>query len=135
MKILVCEDEPIIALDIQIVLEEAGYAVLGPVRAVSEARAFCAREMPEAALLDVSLSDGTTYDLAGDLLLAGVPVLFLSGRQVEKRASLADVPVIAKPFDAAMLLEGIARLARCARPGPAAGGAGAMFAATAARRD
>ncbi|WP_265571649.1 response regulator [Sphingomicrobium nitratireducens] len=79
MKILVVEDEYIIALDIAHTLEDAGYDVLGPCEDVAGALALIEGELPDGAILDVQLDNETVHPVARRLSEAGVPIVFHSG--------------------------------------------------------
>ena len=57
-KILLVEDEFLIALDLQILLYRLGCDVLGPVGSVAEALVLLRHERPDAAVLDINLRDG-----------------------------------------------------------------------------
>lgn len=59
-RILIVEDEAIIAMDLQETLGEAGYVVLATVPSGEEALALCAREKPDLILMDVHLQGGLT---------------------------------------------------------------------------
>ena len=97
--ILIVEDEPILAIEMQDIIERAGYAVSGPHSTLSAARACLARESIDGAVLDVSLGDGETiYPLADELAARGTPVIFATGngRWVDRR--YAHIPVVHKPY-------------------------------------
>jgi DNA-binding NtrC family response regulator len=79
--ILVVEDEPYIALELQAAIEEAGGKVVGPVGSVTAALALLqdCREV-DAAVLDVQLSDREVTPVAEALSARGVPVVFQSAK-------------------------------------------------------
>jgi DNA-binding response OmpR family regulator len=79
-RVLVLEDEALIALDLQATLAEAGWEVLGPAGTLARAGALAAEARPDVACLDVNIGAETSHDLARSLLAQGVPVVFLSGR-------------------------------------------------------
>jgi DNA-binding NtrC family response regulator len=81
--ILVVEDEPYIALELQAAIEEAGGKVVGPVGSVRAALALL-QECPEvsAAVLDVQLSDREVTPVAKALSARGVPVVFQSAKSL-----------------------------------------------------
>ena len=64
-RVLVAEDQAVIAMDLAMTLREFGCAVLGPAASVAEALALAGRERPDAALLDLGLSDGPAVPVAG----------------------------------------------------------------------
>ncbi|WP_208245439.1 response regulator (plasmid) [Rhizobium sp. T1470] len=78
-RILVVEDEYLLAIDLAERLEDAGFAVIGPVASVDEAFQMIDDESPRAAILDIQLPDGPTYPLADRLGEIGVPFLFVTG--------------------------------------------------------
>jgi PAS domain S-box-containing protein len=99
LRILVVEDEPLIALDIAERLQSAGGAVVGPAATHAEAWRLIAEGGADAALVDANLAGRRVDDLAVELRRRGVPFAFATGFG---RSSLPqdflDVPVLAKPF-------------------------------------
>jgi CheY-like chemotaxis protein len=97
--VLVVEDEALIAMDVQDILEGAGYHVLGPAQSVEAAMAVLATCDPEIAVLDINLTRSTVFTLADVLAERNIPFCFLTGHS---RAVLPDGhkhrPVVAKPF-------------------------------------
>lgn len=78
-KILIVEDEFIVANDLRIILQKAGYRVMGVASSVAQARTLLAQEKPDWVLLDIILKGplaGTT--LAHDLNEAKIPFLYIS---------------------------------------------------------
>lgn len=78
-KVLVVEDEFIIALDLSETVKDLGYELEGPYAAREEAFEAIEDEMPDLAILDVFTADGEVYPLADRLAEAGVPIVFHSG--------------------------------------------------------
>ena len=79
-RILVLEDEMIIAMFAEMALEEAGCAVIGPVGRVEEALALLEREPVDAALIDLNLGRGvTSLPVAQALAARGIPYAYMSG--------------------------------------------------------
>jgi CheY-like chemotaxis protein len=101
-RILVVEDEMMIAMLVEDMLLELGCAVVGPVHALAEALDL-ARSDPglDAALLDVNLGGQSVFAVADALREKGVPAIFSTGYG---DAGLRDVdrgaPVLQKPFRA-----------------------------------
>ena len=98
-RILVVEDEPFIALTLEDMLDELGFALAGTVSQVSEALDLIAREPIDCALLDVNLGS-EKIDPVADLLAArNCPFIFTTGYG---RSGIpqghADRPVLQKPF-------------------------------------
>jgi len=99
-RILVVDDEPLIASLVADWLVELEYAVAGPVSSAAEALQL-AEQMPiDAAFLDVTLGSGDSFALAETLLAKGVAVAFITGRDAQSLpARLRGTPILGKPFD------------------------------------
>ena len=80
-RILVVEDEPLIAMELAQTIEEAGGTVVASARTHLEALRFAETAECDAALLDVRLRDGTAFDAAAILAARGIPLPVLHGRQ------------------------------------------------------
>lgn len=108
-KILVAEDEMIVAFDLCETLEEAGFQIDGPHATIASARRAIDREQPVLAILDVSLRDDLSYPLAKDLETLGVTVIFYSGlhsRESIKR-HFPEAKVLMKPCPPADVLAAV----------------------------
>jgi DNA-binding response OmpR family regulator len=77
-RILVVEDEFLLALQLEELLQSRGCTVLGPFKSLEDAMA-ASREPFDLAILDINLKGTMVYPLADDLLARGRPFLFLSG--------------------------------------------------------
>src|SRR3954454_10127358 len=66
-RILVVEDEALIAMDLERIVRCAGCAVLGPVGRAEEALRLAPEERPDAAILDIELADGDSFAVADAL--------------------------------------------------------------------
>ena len=105
-KILVVEDEALLALDLSMTLEGEGAWVAGPFATVDTALPACAARI-DAAILDVDLCGSTSFPVADALCSAGVPFVFHTGRSdlAALRARYGeDVPIIVKPARASEVL-------------------------------
>jgi CheY-like chemotaxis protein len=118
VRILVVEDEPYIALELQAVIEEAGGAVVGPVGSVSAALKLLQTCVVAAAVLDVQLSDRDVTPVVEVLAARGVPVVFQSAKDMpgELQRRCPDAVVYQKPVSAESLLETLRKITR--RDGP-----------------
>lgn len=104
-RILVVEDEPLVAMDIAATLEEGGFEVLGPAAILDEALGFIAKDEFDAVLLDANLGGKPVDTLAAALTRRHIPFAFVTGYGRESLpAAFAAAPLLAKPFDAAALL-------------------------------
>jgi len=97
-RILVVEDEPFIAFDLQMAVEEHGAVVIGPASTIAEALDLISREAIDGAIVDVNLPDGTIGPVL-DALPKRVSVVVQTGVGLppEIRAAHPDVPVFSKP--------------------------------------
>ncbi len=118
-RVLVLEDELLIAMFLDDLLVEAGYAVVGPTGTVAQALAILASEPPpDVALLDFHVAGETSLAVADAIAERGLPMVFLTGfgREVLP-PRYSDRPVLIKPYEGREL---IAALARTLRHPPAA---------------
>jgi CheY-like chemotaxis protein len=111
-RILVVEDEFLIALDIATVLEQAGLIVVGPVGTVTQALEALQREEVHGALLDASLPDEPVTGIADALKVKTIPFVFVTGHSREQLPpAYRDAPVVKKPFTGEDLLAAVSRFA------------------------
>ena len=104
--ILVAEDEPFIALDVALAIEDAGGKVAGPAASVKEALALIESRPIAAAILDVNLVDGDISPVAERLITAGIPVILQTGIGLPPKLAtrFPDLQVNIKPCVAATLV-------------------------------
>jgi len=108
--ILLVEDDPLIALDVQLTLEDAGMIVLGPAGRVDHAIRLAEQSLPVAAVLDVRLEVGTSLLLAAWLAERAVPFLFQTSDPSVVEAAYPSAPVLRKPYQPDQLLQALASL-------------------------
>src|SRR4051794_22900016 len=78
-RVLVVEDEMIVAWLLQDMLADLGCAVVGPAARVSQALAMIDAEAIDAAVLDVNLNGQKSYPVADALAARGMPFVFSTG--------------------------------------------------------
>lgn len=78
-RVLVVEDEPLIAMVVEDSIEMLGYEVIGPVAQHDEALAVAAAGGFDCAILDVNICGGNSYDVADLLLSRGCPLILATG--------------------------------------------------------
>ena len=100
-RVLVLEDEHLIAMDLQEALEQCGYEVVGPVHSCEAALELLWSQKVDAAVLDLIIGQGTCVVVANELNLTGTPWAFASGFDTHELHDLfPGVPVIPKPSPA-----------------------------------
>ena len=101
-KVLVVEDEFLIAIEYQILLDRFGCEMLGPVSSIAEAFVLLRHSRPDMALLDIRLADGQVTPVAEALKAAGVPFVLVTGCESKEMADpvLSQAPCLSKPCDA-----------------------------------
>jgi len=97
-QILVVEDEPLIGMDIETTLEDAGFDVLGPATSVADALSLLERHGCDAAILDVNLVGETSEPVAERLAAKGVPFITFSGHAKDQAPAVFRASIfLAKP--------------------------------------
>ena len=112
LVVLIVEDEFLIAMDLEAMLREHGWRVLGPAATVAEALSLLEDgKTPDVALLDVNLRGETVVPVAEVLHGRGVPIVLASA--YDHTASMADVlvgaPNVGKPTQERHLLAALKR--------------------------
>ncbi len=104
-NILLVEDEFLIALDVQMRLQDAGYNVPDPVASVEEAMSVLDKMTICAAILDMNIRGSTSLPIAERLEAEGTPFIFLSGNDTyHLQEKYSDSLVLTKPIDYALLI-------------------------------
>ena len=101
-NVLIIEDEPLIALDIETLVTDIGHEVIGIARTRREATALAKKRRPGLVLADVQLADGSSgIDAVGDILEdISVPVIYITAYPERLLTGERTEPafLIAKPF-------------------------------------
>ena len=105
MKILICEDNTIIAMDLEMVIEDLGHEVAGHVTRSDRCLMQCDREPPDLVLVDIDLADGPTgLDLTRRLADMDIPSVIVSGQTAALQpGDHAAMSVLSKPVAVAEL--------------------------------
>ncbi|MBB3354290.1 MULTISPECIES: response regulator [Rhizobium] len=99
MKVLIVEDENIIAMELERIAQDAGHQTVGPVSTIEQALAYAQRS--DVALVDLSLADGLSGARLARRLIDrhGVDVIFVTGSPESVGNGIEGaLDVIAKPF-------------------------------------
>ena len=99
-RVLVVEDEPLIAQVLQDWLEELGCEVVGPARSVDAAMDLLNSVAVQAAILDVKVLDGATHEVGRVLQERGIGYIVATGYgTADLHPQFRGGPVLQKPFD------------------------------------
>jgi two-component SAPR family response regulator len=110
-RVMVVEDEALIAFEIESVLEALGCEVVGPVSALETALHLARESMLDAAILDVTVRGGKIYSVAEHLIARDIPFVLASGYGDWALPDMLQCrPRLTKPFTASGLEEQLASL-------------------------
>lgn len=101
-RILIIEDEALVAMELRFVLEDLGYEVAGTAADARSARAIARETLVDLALVDIHLSDGPTgIELGRELAQeVGVTVVYMTANPGMLRDGVAGtIGVLSKPTD------------------------------------
>ena len=98
LRVLVVEDEFLIALDLGSILDDLGCIVLGLAATVPEALRLLAADPPDVTLLDINLNGTRTTPIALALAAGGLPFVAVTAYGSLPEPVFDGVPIVAKPF-------------------------------------
>ncbi|ULB11672.1 response regulator [Cereibacter azotoformans] len=113
LLVLIVEDEFLIAFDMQMMLEEAGHSVMGPVGTVTEALRLLEDHRPDAATLDLNLRGQRVVPVAQRLQSLSIPFVLASAymtRDYDDGGVFHDAENIGKPIQKRRLLDALQRV-------------------------
>lgn len=116
VRVLIVEDEFLLALLLEEDLQSHGCITIGPYNDLASATEATRRETFDLAVLDINLNGRPVFPLADELLARGRPAVLLTGYgalDLPERFRLW--PRVAKPYDLAVLVREIARVAAKSR--------------------
>src|SRR4051794_17792037 len=110
-RVLVAEDECLIAIDLADTFETAGANVIGPASTVKEALRLIRSQEVDRACLDFNLADGEVTPVLDLLASKGIPMVVYTGRGLPKEltAQHPSLNVLHKPLPAKRLVTELAR--------------------------
>lgn len=110
-KILIVEDDVLIAMDLALIVEEAGGAVIGPFHSVEAALAGLDTDRLDLAILDFNLGALTSEGIASRLAEMDVPTAFLTGHSSQDvTGQIPAATVLEKPVSQAKIARLLAEL-------------------------
>ena len=99
MRVLVVEDEALVALDLAEMIEDLGHAVVSTCSSSDAALDFLGQSEVDFAVLDYNLRQGTSATIADRLMALRVPFAFLTGyRPTGLPERFRDCTILAKPI-------------------------------------
>jgi two-component SAPR family response regulator len=101
LRILVVEDEGLIALNLELILQRFGCDIIGPISEVDNIIEVVRKHRPDGAFLDVNLRGRKVFEVLPEMMSLRVPCVLSSGYDDPMLfpAAFRDIPRIAKPFD------------------------------------
>jgi ActR/RegA family two-component response regulator len=111
-RVLIAEDDAILAFDLGITLQKAGAKILGPALTLAHALSLAQTSPMSAAVLDVSLRDEEVFPAAEALRDRGVGIVFYTGyASVDSlRREWPHAQVLTKPTPARLLIQAVCRV-------------------------
>jgi CheY-like chemotaxis protein len=105
-RILLVEDQLIIAMDVEFMLSDHGVAATDTATSSTEAFEVLATVRPDAALLDFNLGQETSLPIADHLFENGIPFVFATGYGDNSMIpeKFSHVPIVSKPYDVNTLI-------------------------------
>ncbi|MEK0084517.1 response regulator [Benzoatithermus flavus] len=111
-RVLIVEDEALIALDMEATLRQQGYEIVGLATSVREAIRLLDEMRPDAAVLDINLGQEKVFVLADALAERDVPFVFVTGYEPEILPPRhRHRPTAVKPCRGRLLVELLTRAA------------------------
>lgn len=110
MRVLIVEDELMIAVELDRIVDQAGHEVIGIVASVDQALAHAART--DIALVDIRLADGASGGALARRLIDrfGIKVIFVTGNPAEVgHGRDGAIDVVAKPFSDERIISALAK--------------------------
>ncbi len=105
MRIMVVEDEPLLAMASADLLADSGCAVAGPVSSVKQGMQLIEQEAIDGAILDINLRGEMVFPLADALAERSIPFVYVTGYGKLLRACNHGRPVLQKPYSNQQLLK------------------------------
>ena len=112
-RILIVEDEVLIAISLEAALSDGGLTPVGPFSRVDKAVAAAETEALDAAVLDVNLAGAKVFPVADALAARDIAFLFLTGYVTgQLPREYRGTTILAKPFQGRQIVDCILKLLR-----------------------
>jgi len=116
-RVLLVEDEWVVAADHADTLRSADYEVVGPCASVAAALEAIEVGPVDVALLDVELRNERSFSVAARLRQIGIPFLFLSGHELRALPKdMCDSQLLTKPVEPSVLIAAVQDAIPAGRP-------------------
>ena len=107
-RIMIVEDEPLVAFDNEYMLQDNGYEVVATVDSYADAAEVIEASEIDLVMTDISLAgDGSGIDVAVAAQAKGVPVLFVTAHYCAEDAKALALGCLAKPYSERVLLRAL----------------------------
>ena len=106
-RVLIVEDEFLIALNLQQMLEDIGVEEVDCAQDLETAADFVRRTPPDFAILDINIGAALVFPIAAELHQRGVPFVFATGYGDLPRKGFESIEVLAKPINAGALRKAV----------------------------
>ncbi len=108
MRVLLVEDDFLLATDLAATIDNAGHEVVGPAGTVDTALRLIERHEPDLAVLDVNLRGSSSAPVAEALNERAIPFLVYSGyAETTSNGALSSAPLLTKPCTGEELISAI----------------------------
>lgn len=115
LRILLVEDEAMIAMLLEKIVQSLGVTVLGPVGRLSDALEIAQSQEFDGAILDVTIRGGYVYSVAELLMTRGIPFVLATGYEAKHLpANLRGQRLLRKPYSTGEITDALRYLAETA---------------------
>jgi DNA-binding response OmpR family regulator len=110
-RVLIVEDEPLVALDMEAVLRMGGFEIAACVGSLNKALDVLNNGDCDVGVLDANLRGESVEPVAASLRQCGRPFLFVSGYgRAHLPSRFLDAPLLAKPFEPSELIRAVKQI-------------------------
>jgi DNA-binding NtrC family response regulator len=109
-RILVVEDNALLAIELAQALKDAGFETVGPALTVAQAMTLLGKAGCDAAVLDINLRGETSEPVAKELHARGIPFITMTGyARAQQPAIFEGTPTFTKPVAMELVIEELRR--------------------------
>jgi CheY-like chemotaxis protein len=110
-RVLIVEDNALLALELEQAMQEAGFMAVGPALSAAQAIELVKNSSFDAAVLDINLRGETSADVADELRARNIPFITIPGYARPQQPPVFDgVPTLTKPVSMTVVIEELRRL-------------------------